>query len=138
MKKIVVPGINIQWPWSQLLLSGKKTVETRGYELPAKHVGKPLVIIETAGPRGKKEAGIDRARIVGLIVFRSSFQYQSNSHWRKDHNRHLVDVDDPMFAWGKSNERWGWEVESVKVIEPHQNAPKKKGIVFTSACTISI
>ena len=51
-----------------MLLSGEKTVETRGYPLPEKYVGCELAIIETPGPRGRREAGIEKARIVGTIV----------------------------------------------------------------------
>lgn len=132
----VIPGVNIQWPWSQLLLSGQKTVETRGYPIPEKYLGVELAIIETPGPRGKKEGGVDKARIVGTITFCESFQYRTKSQWEKDVARHMVDITDPQFAWGKSKERWGWRVTSVKLFNRFYRPPVKRGIVFATACEI--
>ena len=76
-----IPGVNIQWPWSELLLTGKKSVETRSYPLPEKYLGQWLAVIETPGPHGKREAGIDKARITGKIMFSESFQYPTLSEW---------------------------------------------------------
>lgn len=131
-----IPGINIQWPWSELLLNGKKTIETRTYPLPKKFEGVELAIIETPGPRGKKEAGIDKARIIGTIVFGQSFQYKNEKEWRNDQARHRVDVNDPQFAWDKRDEVWGWEVKKVKWLPAVVNPPKKRGIVFANSCII--
>ena len=134
--KRAIPGVNIQWPWSQLLLSGVKTVETRGYPLPAKYIGQELALIETPGPRGKKEAGIERARIIGTIVFSGSIEYRSGGAWSKDRDRHQVQQDDPVFAFRAGTPKWGWVVEQVtKLIEPSA-APARRGIVFAARCAI--
>lgn len=135
-KTKVIPGLNIQWPWSQLLLSGQKTIETRGYPIPEKYIGVELAIIETPGPRGKIEGGVDKARIVGTITFGESFQYRTKSQWEKDVTRHMVDITDPQFAWGKSKERWGWKVVSTEQFDRVLVAPKKRGIVFAKACRL--
>ena len=131
MKNKAIPGINIQWPWSQLLLSGKKTVETRSYDIPEKYRGVDLAIIETPGPRGKKDAGITKARIIGTIVFEKTYRFQSVKHWQSEENLHFVPTKDPQYAWSKRDEVWGWVVKSVRKFSKPTIAPKNRGIIFT-------
>lgn len=131
-----LPGINIQWPWSSLLLEGKKTIETRSYPIPEKHVGKTLAIIETPGPRGKREAGIVKARIIGTIVFASCKEYHSQEEWQSDEALHLVPTDDPQYQFTRNKPKWGWIVKQVSPLPKHASAPKKRGIVFATKCTI--
>lgn len=134
MKSRIIPGVNIQWPWSQYIVDGKKTVETRTYPMPAKYQGVELAIIETPGPRGRKE-GLKKARIIGTVTFSESFQYNKET-WSKDFKKHLVDVKDPQFAWNSKKEKWGWKVQRVTKFKEPRSAPAKKGIVFASACDI--
>ena len=42
---LVLNGINIQFPISQLILSGDKTVETRTYPIPERYLGVDLALI---------------------------------------------------------------------------------------------
>ena len=127
----------MQWPWSELLLSGKKTIETRTYPLPEKYKGIELALIETPGPRGKKEAGIEKARIVGTIVFGDSVEYTSEKQWRKDSKRHLVDIKDSQFSWEKRDRHvWGWTVLKVTSLTNPAEVPKIRGIIFAKACEI--
>lgn len=131
-----LPGVNIQWPWSQLLLSGQKSVETRTYPLPVDKTNVRLAVIETPGPRGRKEAGIDKARIIGTIIFRRSFKYKSKSEWLQDKNRHQVSENDPLYGFDSKKEKWGWEVAEYVLFKKPIPAPKKKGIVFAKSCEI--
>lgn len=119
-----LPGINIQFPISRAILSGKKTVETRTYPLPEKYVGKPLYFVETPGADGDFDA-----RIVAVIVFGESFPYKSKSEFSRDEPRHLVSNDSP-YAW-KDRPKWGWPVASVSLLRAPRQAPRKRGIVFT-------
>lgn len=133
-----IPGINIQWPWSRLLLSGEKTIETRSYRLPAHYQNAPLALIETPGPLGKKSADITSARIVGLICFSDSFRYSSKSSWTADFVRHRVPANDPTFSFSNGHEKWGWEVVSVAKFDSPISPPTRRGIVFSSKCEIPI
>ncbi len=135
MKK-TVSGLNIQWPWSELLINGSKSVETRGYPLPKKYIGVELAIIETAGPRGRREAGIEFARIIGTVVFEESFEYVSREKWEKDRKRHRVSVDDPLFKYDPRVKKFGWVVKKVTRLPRPLPAPKPRGIVFASECHI--
>jgi len=130
-----IPGINIQWPWSELILSGKKTVETRSYPIPDKHLGVPLAVIETPGPN-RRSAGFTKARMAGVIVFDKSFQYLDYDSWHRDFDRHLVYSKDPLYGFDEKKQKWGWRISSVLKFHHHLAAPEKKGIVFARECRV--
>ena len=135
-KERIIPGINIQWPWSQLLLSGEKTIETRSYPIPDKYIGQDLAVIETPGRDGKKKAGITTAQVIGIINFGQSKQYLSKASWLKDASHHCVKPDDPMFAYKEDTLKFGWPVLKFTKFKTPKPAPKKRGIVFASACQV--
>lgn len=120
-------GINIQWPISDLILKGKKTIETRTYPIPPKFVGQELVLIETPGKKG----GFD-ARMVAIIVFGESFKYPSEKAFYKDTKKHGV-TPDSEWAWKKDIGKWGWPIKSIKVFKKPTPVPKdKRGIRYRS------
>jgi hypothetical protein len=132
----VIPGINIQWPWSQLLITSQKTVETRSYPLPEKYIGRELAVIETPGKRGLQEAGITKARIIGTITFSYSKAYGNEQEWLEDRPRHRIESNDPNFKWSSDKPKYAWVVKDVAVLKNPIPAPKKRGIVFASDCKI--
>ncbi len=134
MPKTLV-GLHVQWPWSEYLLNGRKTIETRSYQLPKKYYGQELALIETPGRDGKK-AGIKEARIVGTIVFKGSFEYPTKAAWAKDNNKHLVVDGDPRFGWNEKKKRWAWEVQAIRRLKTPKACPKRRGIIFAKACKI--
>ncbi|MGE3263119.1 MAG: hypothetical protein AB7K68_15160 [Bacteriovoracia bacterium] len=131
-----IPGINIQWPWSRLIVDGSKTVETRRYPIPSHYLEVPLAIIETPGPKGKSEAQILKAQVVGIVCFKRSFRYSTAADWRDDFKRHQVSADS-QFRFDSKKETWGWEIMSVTKFAKPYPAPSKRGIVFTKSCKIS-
>jgi hypothetical protein len=126
-------GINIQAPWSYLLINGEKCVETRSYPLPKKYEGEELALIETPGKNGDFEA-----RIIGTITFSHSFEYPDANAWKNDYARHLVEIDNVDFGWKEDKEKHGWVVSDIKKLESPQASPKNKGIIFTLNCDILI
>src|SRR4051812_13695267 len=66
-----LPAINVQFPISQLILSGQKTVETRTYPIPRQWISQPMWIIETPG-----KTGTFKARAIGVVTFGNSFRYK--------------------------------------------------------------
>jgi hypothetical protein len=130
-----LPGINIQWPWSEFILSKAKTVETRSYALPKKYENVEMALIETPGPEGKYNQ-IFSARIVGTVTFMGSFQYVSQQHWASDFRRHLIAADHRIFAFEGSRPKWGWEIKRIERFNSPVVAPRRKGIVFTLVCEI--
>jgi len=126
-------GINIQSPWSRLLVNKEKCVETRSYPLPEKYEGEELALIETPG-----RSGNFKARIIGTITFSHSFKYPHQQAWVDDNNRHLVDGNDNMFGWNEDKDKYGWVVSNIIKFDEPQPAPEKKGIIFTLDCQIMI
>lgn len=128
--KQVFPGINIQWPISKEILAGNKTVETRTYPLPAKYVGKELVMIETPGSKGDF-----LARGVALITFGPSYKYVSKKHFETEVALHLVNQES-KWAWG-AKPKWAWPILNVQLLKV-KTIPERRGIVFTRNITVNL
>ena len=129
-------GINIQWPWSELLLSGVKTIETRSYPLPKRLYGIELAVIETPGKRGNREAGIGKARIIGTIIFSGSYRYSSKSQWVREYGKHRVPQDDGLYSYRSDKDKWAWVVEKFKKLDRPAPPPAKRGIIFAKNCLV--
>ena len=128
---MILPGINIQYPISEDIISGKKTIETRTYNLPLKYLNKEMFLIETPGPSGKF-----KARITGIIKFTEIIRYKNAAEFYSDISNHLVEKSSP-WAW-KDKAKLGWKVQVVKQFSPAIPAPSKRGIIFTSKIKISL
>lgn len=125
MSKRKVTGINIQFPISQLILKGKKTIETRTYPIPEQYVGQEMAIIETPGP-----AGDFPARVVGLVTFERCFQYKNAQLFYADESKHQVSKNSP-WKWNPEKPKWGWVIKIVIEFQKPKIPPRKKGIVYT-------
>ncbi|MBK9038952.1 MAG: hypothetical protein IPL83_07305 [Bdellovibrionales bacterium] len=125
-------GINIQWPWSELIPSGKKTIETRSCEIPRHYIDQYLAVVETPGSSGRAPSSV--ARIIGLVKFGESYRYTSLSSWKADYRHHLVEATHPLFSYSQRKEVWAWPVKKVRLFEKPMDAPARKGIVFTKDC----
>lgn len=123
-------GINIQFPISQLILSGEKSIETRTYPLPKKYIGQEMAIIETPGKGGRF-----KSRVVGIIVFGESFRYPSSKKFYEDQTRHRVSRDSD-WAWNPDKGKWGWPILKVSLLERPLEIDGKAGIVYRSGITI--
>ena len=90
-----IPGLNMQYPYSRMLFGGTdkypdmshKTVETRTWNLNPKLLHQPIAIIETPGKIGKKH-GVAKAQIIGVVRFSEIIQYDNQTQWESDVNRH--------------------------------------------------
>lgn len=126
MKKKVLPGVNIQFPISRLILEGEKSVETRTYSLPEKYIGIDMAMIETPG-----KAGAFKARVVAIIRFGEPFKYASKREFRQDVKRHCVSAGS---TWDWSDKaKWGWPVRVIKRLEKPKPFDGRKGIRFTAS-----
>lgn len=121
-------GINIQSPWSYLLIRGIKTIETRTYPLPIKYANQELALIETPGKTGKF-----KSRIIGKITFSHSFKYQDHLEWYMDYNKHRVDSKS-IYAWNYKKPKYGWVVSNINFFNQPVDPPKRRGIIFTKGC----
>ena len=123
MSKTSYVGVNIQFPISQEILSGSKTIETRTYPLPTAYIGQTMVIVETPGPKGKF-----KARIVAKVRFSGCFKYPSKAAFYRDTPKHLVTPNSP-WAW-REKAKWGWVIELVEPL-PHTLPAGRIGIKYT-------
>jgi len=117
-------GINIQYPISQMIINKEKIIETRTYPLPSKYLNKEMALIETPG-----KSGTFKSRVIGIIKFTNSFQYKSKKEFYSDIKKHQVDKNS-LWAWTQGD-KWGWEVEIVKILSHPIEVTKKKGIRYT-------
>lgn len=131
--RLSLPALNVTAPWARLLVSGVKTVETRGYPMPRWYVGRPIWIIET--PR----KGDPRpARIVGTLVFGKPFRYETEQQFILDVARHRVTTGSE-FSWGARRAVWGWPVvlrlgtAKIKLVQ----GAVSRGRVFTKSVVVS-
>lgn len=119
-------GLNIQIPWSRLLINGSKSVETRSYPLPKKYEGVELALIETPGKYGRF-----KSQIIGTITFSHSFEYPDKNAWIDDYNRHKVEEGDEFCDWNDNKKKYGWVVSNIVKFDEIIPVSRKKGIVFT-------
>lgn len=124
MSKKSYTGINIQYPISQFIVDGKKTIETRTYPIPEKYLNQEMLLIETPGKEGKF-----KARIIAVIKFTECFQYKTKKEFYSQSDKHCV-TEDSVWAWN-DGDKWGWNVALVKKISPPISLTKRKGIKFT-------
>lgn len=122
-------GLNIQWPFSQLLLNGTKLEEVRDYPLNHRGIGKTqeeVFIVETKGPSGCKErnaishgiqiaARPSSAQIVGTIRFACSQPYYDKQAFHEARCRHRIKADS-KFDWDGHHTIYGWRVDSVRAL----------------------
>jgi hypothetical protein len=131
-RPVTLPGINIQAPWAQAIVSGRKVIETRFYPLPKKWVGHPLAIIETPG-----KARHFKRRIAGLVIFGRSRCYADKASFAHDRPQHLVGPDDPLFGWrDDSKPKWAWPIRWVEAYRQSLPAEFRAGIRYARAVEI--
>jgi predicted transcriptional regulator len=126
----IVSGLNVQEPWATLLINGEKSVETRSYSLPKKYEGVELALIATPGKKRNF-----KAKIIGVITFSHSFQYQNTKEWIKDSNRHCI-VPGSEYYWDTNKQKYGWVVSNIEKFNKPLDPPIKRGIIFVSNCLI--
>ena len=128
-------GINIQYPFSRLILSGVKTVEVRTYRLGDRNLGgvnEDLFLIETPGSRNLKGALLDRrypiglppsvAQVIGIVRFSSSEQYANKPtsryqwhmpSWNKHRSKHRI-KEGGHYDWNRKDAMYAWHVDNVQ------------------------
>lgn len=114
-------ALEIQRPWSSLLLDGSKIIETRNYDLPSALIGQRVYILETeAGEDGTSGlgdfiSGVDMEsnaslNIVGWVVFDEVIEYKCRSEFEGDEEKHLV-TKFSNYGWNaKKQVIYGWVI----------------------------
>jgi alpha-ketoglutarate-dependent dioxygenase FTO len=117
-------GLEMQSPWAELLLDGKKKVETRSYDLPPALLGKRIEILQSRkGTPGQSSieniATVDDPaasepliRRIGWCTFKRTVRYQDKQCFEADEDVHLVKPDSG-FAWKDGATLYGWAVDKT-------------------------
>ena len=128
-KQVCMRGLNIQWPFSQLLLRAVKTQEVRKYDLGHRKIctaNEETWIVETRGLHVNAATdsicnGLDvasrprAAQIVGTVTFASSFPYAGKRAFRSTWDRHRI-VEDSKHDWNGQGVLYGWQVGTVRAL----------------------
>jgi len=109
-------ALNTQYPWSQYLLDGSKSLETRSYPLPNDLLGKEIAVWET-GREGVEEA------FVGSVVFDRCDEYRNKEEWISDQKSHLVDVHSEQFGWTEGERKFKWRVKGARTFVKNITPP---------------
>ena len=110
-------GINIndsKVPYTDMILSGKKTVETRRKPTLDPYIGRKIGIISTGkGP----------AKLVGYAKVGKPKHYHSKKEFDKDRRRHKV----PESSKEEKSSGYGYPLSEIKRVKPRK--VKSRGIV---------
>lgn len=131
MARIILTGINIQFPISQLIIEGKKTIETRTYPIPENYINQEMALVETPGKSGKF-----KSRVIAVIKFGPSFQYKNKKVFYTDTPKHCV-TSDSIWAWDDKKPKWGWPVKVIVILKNPIPLNKRSGIQYTKNISIS-
>jgi hypothetical protein len=132
---MILPGLYIRRPHACMVASGAKTVETRGYRPPSKHIGAVVALIET------KRIGVyprDAGQVIGYARLVGWLEYMSPSHWEADFSRHCIPHNDADYCWGTTPRKFGWEFEDSYLFWRGQEEKwtvRKGGRVWTTVET---
>ncbi|KAF0689060.1 Aste57867_19441 [Aphanomyces stellatus] len=115
--------LECQAPYTEWILSGRKTIETRRYPYPAHLLNKPIWLLETpSGTVGKSAlpdvvelASVPGVRILGSIVVCESFRYESREQWDRDETSHCV-PSNSGYAWTADGDFYGWVLSSTATL----------------------
>ncbi|CAE7576933.1 unnamed protein product [Symbiodinium natans] len=123
-------GINIQYPWSRLIIAGVKTIEVRKYPLgkyPCFTAGQDVFLIETPGQRSTDGADCaidvgpppEHSRVIGLLRFNGCFQFADLEEFEVFRAQTRI-RQGGKYAWSNLGDGpiFGWGVGSARELEP--------------------
>jgi predicted transcriptional regulator len=103
-------GVNINDKhqcFTEQILNGSKTIETRNTRSLDPYIGTTVGIVRT---------GKGKAILVGTCTIGEPMFYGSKSDFDLDYNRHLVGKESPYYISTKG--KWGYPVTNVNPIDP--------------------
>jgi alpha-ketoglutarate-dependent dioxygenase FTO len=106
-------GLEMQNPWATHLLTGKKSIETRAYDLPPGLIGRKIEILQSLEGKAGVSALGDTTDLssgvvekVGWCKFDRVIEYRDQAAFEADEALHLV----------KGDSGYGWKAWSTEVI----------------------
>lgn len=148
-ERLALRGLNIQWPFSQLILAGIKTAEVRGYTLghrnPNVLPGEEVWLIETKGTSEAPGNAVgdracfgerpQKARIVGTVTFSHAERYADVTAFRADVSNHCI-CEGGDKDWDGSGERYAWRIASVSALQEPLVDPVKTQTGIPAPCDV--
>jgi len=113
--------LEMQHPFSGLIASGKKTIETRAYPLPDALLNFKIGIMQTE----KGQDGISalpstfplqettKVRRIGWVTFNKCIEYKSRKEFESDAEKHLVDPNSG-YGWNDERPMFGWVIHTFQ------------------------
>jgi hypothetical protein len=139
-QRLSLRGLNIQWPFSQLILAGAKRIEVRSHALGDKpHIatlGEEMWLIETPGPSANANANAmaegvaigprpKKAQIVGTATFSNSEQYGDVLAFHADAVNHCIREGGEK-DWTDDKDCHAWRIAGSRSITKPIPAPEDK------------
>ena len=142
-------ALELQHPWAQEVLDGRKTIETRSYSLPLALRKRWIALLES--PKGQPGVsglgdlldltkngdgvvGAPSPRIVGWCLFDSNVvEYKTRKQFERDEGKHLV-TRSSGYGWreGSTEVIYGWVVRKCRALDHHVSYPSQS-IKYISA-----
>lgn len=115
-------ALEVQQPWSELVLTGAKAVETRSYPFPLWLIGEKIWVLQSSAGTPGVSSVPDfvwpydrRCSLAGYIVISDCIRYPTRASWEADTLRHCVPVDEAgAYGWSDTRDLYGWVVESFE------------------------
>ena len=148
-QQLTMRGLNIQYPFSRLIMLGAKTIEARTYALGHRsiaHAGEEMFLIETLGSKRSKPAVVgdlsigappDHAQVMGTVSFRSSSKYTCLSAWRNDRLKHRIQ-EGSKYDWNGTGEMHAWGVGKVQRFSRPVAAGSKTQVGYGTPRTLEV
>ncbi len=149
-QQLTIRGLNIQYPFSQLILLGCKTEEIRTYPLGRRGIaeaGEQMFLIETPGAKNAHGALLEganvgpppqHAQVVGTVAFSSSRPYANISEWQGDRQRHRIAEGSSRYDWDGSGDMYAWHVDEVQRFSQPVPAGQKSQIGYRTPRTLEV
>ena len=118
-------GLNIQYPFSQLILAKVKDTEVRDYALGHRNIANPeeeMFLIETP-PKNQASAAVvpidlgpppREAQVVGTVSFSKSEQYKQRAAWDQDRRRHRIKRGSALDWQGGQGDKHAWRISQLR------------------------
>lgn len=119
-------GFNVndsEMPWTEMILQGKKTIETRDSDSLRPHVGERVGIVST---------GTGPAALVGYCTLGEPKVYRTNEEFRADNDAHQI-PGGPQWDLQPGAVKFGYPLSDVEACEPKR--VEGQGRVFRRIAT---
>ena len=125
---LVLRGLNIQYPFSQLILAKLKDTEVRDYALGHRNIANPdeeMFLIETP-PKNQASAAVGhldqgppprQAQVVGTVSFSKSEQYKKKAAWNLDRLRHRIKRGSALDWQQSQGDKYAWRIGQVRCFQ---------------------